>query len=233
MSVDHFIMESPLASVTFALRGGADVAPTLDTLFSSAKDIVVSMGPFAPLGFSLVFIGFDLISLPPVPLAVFAGAFFGLLPGTALVLACGIISAGMSFVLGRAFREKLLAWLQERPSAKETFEVLDRIITKGGFKAMVLTRLVPLPLPFLNYLYGITDVKLPSFLAASALGYAPSTFAIVYSGAAGKELLSGGLSQPWYVYTAAALALIGFGKLATDVTNGVFLELSATDAVDK
>ena len=154
-----------------------------------------------------------------------------MLPGTALVMSCGLVSAAVAFAVGNVFRPKLLMSLEARPRLQEKFGKVDRAISRGGFKAMLLLRVVPTPLPFINYLYGITSIDFSSYILATALGYIPGTVGIVYSGAAGKTLLSGVPSkQPWYVYLGVLAVGGGVIKLFGETTKNILDELTAPDA---
>lgn len=200
-----------LRGLVDGLRGGG-----LDAAFTATKEAVAGMGPAAPIGLSAVYILCELLSLPAVPLAVFSGALYGVLGGTFLVLSCGVLSTAIMFYVGRMYREKIVQWLSSRPGLEDKFNALDRIIFKGGSRAIFLLRIAPNPIPFMNYLYGITSIKPAEYILGTALGFLPGTIIIVYSGAAGREILSGGLQQPWYVYAAAAAAFTILGKVAAD-----------------
>jgi len=147
--------------------------------------------------------------------------------GTALVLGSGCISAALSFQIGRT-------WLRERfyksGAAKTSqFRYINRAISRGGLKAILLLRLIPTPLPGINYLYGVTGIDFLSFMIGTAIGYLPGSLAIVYSGVAGKALLEGKLKQPWYMYVAALAAVAFFLKTAADVATEALGEPGVED----
>lgn len=204
---------SAMTSRAMLARGGALAVPGLSSMVQSIE----AMGPGAPLALSMVYVCFEMLSIPASALAALAGALFGIVPGFLLVLSCGVTSAALSFLIGRKFRGSFISMLENRPRTLEKFIWIDHMVTKGGFKALLLLRLVPTPFPALNYLYGVTSVKFVPYVLATLLGYTPGTFALIYSGVAGKEILSGGVRQPWYVYAAVALVITAIGKIATNV----------------
>jgi uncharacterized membrane protein YdjX (TVP38/TMEM64 family) len=206
---------NPLMTNTLQIRGGS-VLPRLR--FDSLVTILEEKSPLeATLCFAATYVVCELLSIPPLPLVAFAGAMYGVLRGAALVLCCGLLSAAISFAVGRCFRDQFLTWLKARPKFNETFQTLDTVISKGGTRALLLLRLVPTPLPCLNYLFGVTGVNPLSYLAATALGYTPGTVFTVYSGSAGRAVFTGGLKQPWYVYAGGAVVVGGIAKLTGDV----------------
>lgn len=76
------------------VRGGGFQFQTGEAL-TRVTTLINSLGPGAPLGFAAAYIGCELVSMPPAPLAISAGAIFGMWVGTALVIASGVISAAL------------------------------------------------------------------------------------------------------------------------------------------
>ena len=77
---------------------------------------------------------------------------------------------------------------------------------------MLLLRLVPTPLPALNYLFGATGINPRAYVLATILGYLPGTAAVVLGGNVGTKLITGKTDAPAWVYiaglsTAAAVAV--------------------------
>lgn len=96
--------------------------------------------------------------------------------------------------------------------------------------------MIPTPVPYINYIYGLTSMKLPQYTLATALGYFPGTVAFVSSGAAGKSLAGGGAagaSQPWYVYAAAAAFAAGVLLLAKSTIAEIVRDIEASDKAEK
>ena len=216
----------------FLRGGGPPPSLGLSSLFAGLINAVEGMGPAAPAGFAAAYIGCEMLGIPPGALVVFAGAFFGPVVGTALALANGVASAAACFFIGQKFREKFMEWLKSREAAYRQFDFINRVISKGGFRALLLLRLIPTPIPGMNYFYGVTTVNFPSYITATALGYLPGTAVLAYSGAGGKALFTGGFKaadlfrQPRYVYVVAVVVGALLFKAISDVAKGIMIELN-------
>jgi len=92
-------------------------------------------------------------------------------------------------------------WVETRLKGTRLDDLLRRA-NQGGFKFILLLRLVPvMPWELQNYVAGVTQVKLATYLAATLLGSTPLSVALVILGAAAK--------QPSSWQFSAALALTG------------------------
>lgn len=85
-----------------------------------------------------------------------------------------------------------------------------------------MLRLSPVfPFALSNYFYGLTAVEFWPYLGATLLGFAPGTFAYVYTGEAAKALTETPPdvenATPWFVYAGAIAFLAAFSKVATDI----------------
>lgn len=190
-------------------------------LISSTADKVEEMGPLGYAYFSAIYITAEILALPAIPLTASAGYLFGALPGTATVLFSATIAAGVSFLIGRTF---LRRYIQNLTKDNPTFQAIDAAVGKEGFKIVLLLRLSPLlPFALSNYFYGLTAVEFWPYLLATLLGFAPGTFAYVYTGEAAKAISgqgeAGGAELPLYAYAGAALALAGISKIITDIAS--------------
>lgn len=101
----------------------------------------------------------------------------------------------MSFLIGRTFLRK---YIEDMAADNQTFRAIDAAVGREGFKVVLLLRLSPLlPFALSNYFYGLTSVEFGPYLLATLLGFAPGTFAYVYTGEAAKvsQLVSYLVSQ--------------------------------------
>lgn len=89
---------------------------------------------------------------------------------------------------------------------------MNRVIERNGFKVVTLLRLSPLlPLAVSNYLYGVTDVSLLSYVFGTWLGMLPGTIVIVSAGRVSKTAFLKGENLPlqwWQVAVAFALSVV-------------------------
>lgn len=99
----------------------------------------------------------EVLLLPATPLALSAGALFGVAGGTALSSCGALVGAITSFFLGRTvLRSTVLRFVGTAP----WFGALERVAKRDGFKAVLLLNLSPLAgiQNVLNYAYGTTSV---------------------------------------------------------------------------
>lgn len=221
-----------LMRVLAPLLASAATAPRAAAPAMGLVAQLTAVGQQSPLAFSATYICGDLLSIPVCAvLAPLSGVLFGIPFGVLLVLGSGSASAAISFLLARlVLRERLLARLQRSPALARKFGFLDRVLTKGGCRAMVLLRIMPTPLPVVNYLYGVTGLAFSDYMLGTILGYLPGTAAIVVSGAAGKQLFAaGGAAAPVWAYALGAAALAALVKLLTTVARDILEELGAPD----
>jgi len=143
------------------------------------------LGPFAMVGFGLLYILDALILGPAWLFALVAGLAFGLVKGILLVWASATIAAAIGFLMARSFARHRIEKLVRK---NEKYEAIDRAIKRHGWKVVLLLRASPLlPYTVSNYLYGLTAVDFTHYLIASAFGMLPMVAVYVSIGAAGRE----------------------------------------------
>jgi uncharacterized membrane protein YdjX (TVP38/TMEM64 family) len=77
------------------------------------------------------------------------------------------------------------------------------MIAKNAFVGIVAARLIPvIPFTLINYVAGLTAIRLGTFASASAIGMIPGTFVYVSLGAFGVH------PRTWQFWLAVTLALI-------------------------
>jgi uncharacterized membrane protein YdjX (TVP38/TMEM64 family) len=189
----------------------------------------------APVAFGVLYALCDLLIPLNVGLAPVGGALYGARFGIAVVLTAGVVAATAAFFIGRLFRTRVLQWMHSMPQVERQFAFIDRAITNGGFRAVFLLRLIPTPIPALNYLYGLTGVAPSPYIVATALGNLPGTAMVVLTGAMGKQLFSLRslpTQQPWWAYAlavAAVGALLHLGARGIDHAKRALDELAGAD----
>lgn len=151
---------------------------------------IESLGAFAPVAYVLLYVATTVLLIPGSLLTIGAGGIFGFWLGLAVVLAGANLGALVAFLLTRYFlRGKVAEWAAVNPK----FAALDRAIGREGFKMVLLARLSPaFPFTLLNYLLGLTTVRVSSYVLANLIGMLPGTFLYVYIGVTARDALSGG-----------------------------------------
>jgi uncharacterized membrane protein YdjX (TVP38/TMEM64 family) len=132
-----------------------------------------------------------------------AGYIYGFAPALGLVLGGWLLTALLSYALGRSIGGPLLRVLLGKRFAR-----LERGVADGGITLLLVGRLIPIvPFAFLGYAAGATRVNLWRFSWTTAVGYLPLTALVAYLGSDARTL---SLTNPliWVAIAAAALLLL-------------------------
>lgn len=146
----------------------------------SVQAFIRGSGPWAPLVYALIY-----AAASPFPgiaplLSPLAGILFGLAWGLPLVISAATLSSLIPFAIARKFGRE---WVSSKVEGRKFEEIYERSKDQIGFVFVLLLRLVPvLPWELQNYVAGVTRVRVPSFLLATALGILPGSTAFVLMG---------------------------------------------------
>ncbi len=186
-----------LAILALALVGGAIAAIALGGPSKDAiTDAVGSTGVAGPLVFIALYVALTVLLVPGTLLTAAGGILFGVALGTALSLVSATLAATICFLIGRRLGREHVEQIAGKRVAR-----LDEWIARNGFAAVLYVRLIPLvPFNALNYVAGISAVDLRSYVAATAVGIIPGTFAYT--------ALGGSFDEPTSPEFLAAVALI-------------------------
>lgn len=147
---------------------------------SQVEGVLRKLGPWGPIGLAGVYVVATVLLAPASVLTLAAGALFGLWTGFVTVSLASTTGATLAFLiaryLARARVERLIA---RRPALK----AVDRAIAEGGWRIVALLRLSPaVPFNIQNYFYGLTPIRLRTYVLASWIAMMPGTFMYVYIG---------------------------------------------------
>lgn len=172
---------------------------------------VDALGAWGPVAFVLGYAVAVVAFVPASLLTLAAGAVFGVVRGTVLVLLGATLGACAAFLLARyAARDLVARRLADRPR----FAALDRAVGADGRRLVFLLRLSPVfPFGLLNYALGLTRVRFVDYLVAS-VGMIPGSLLYVYSGKVAGDVatLAAGASPP---KGPAYYAVVVLGLVAT------------------
>jgi len=162
--------------------------------FGHVRDWIATLGAWGPVIFVLLYTAAVVAALPGSVLTISAGVLFGSFVGVLAVSIASTLGATLSFIIGRYFaRDAVANWL----STKETFQKLDRLTQTHGGVMVALTRLLPIfPFNLLNYGFGLTNVRLRTYVLYSWLFMLPGTVLYVV----GADALTKGVEKgemPW------------------------------------
>lgn len=190
-----------LAAVILAIR----MLPVAGWL-ESFKSWVQGAGAWGYVLYALAYVVCCVLVVPALALTLGAGAIFGFVAGSIVVLIGATLGATAAFLLART----VLRHRVERITSNHVkFRALDRAITREGTKIMWLVRLSGFP-PFtwVNYAFGLTGVHLRQYILTTFFGIIPGTLAFTWAGAAGAAALTGTGNRILLIVTAAGAVLV-------------------------
>lgn len=176
------------------------------------RNWALAAGPAAAL---LLFLGYAVVTVTPVPRTVFtlaAGMLLGTVTGVIVAVAATAVSAVLGFALARSVGGNLVARYLDRAVVKK----VDSRLADGGWLAVASLRLIPVvPFAPLNYCCGVSSIRLRPYLIGTIGGILPGTTAVVVFGAS----LTGATS-PALLAISAGSAALGAAGLAVTIRRG-------------
>ncbi len=202
------------------LAGQSRIAETV----SAPRGWAEARGVAGMIGFGAAYVALALLFVPGAVLTMAAGAVYGVGWGLVVVAVATTVADAAAFLFGRHVARGAVLRLMDR---YPRFRVVDRAVSKGGWRIVALVRLNPtLPYSAGNYLFGVTGVPFLTFLASSAVFTLPGAWAYLYTGFVGVETLGG------EARTAAEWAVLLFG-LAVTVAAVAYVTVLARRALDE
>ena len=164
---------------------------------------LASLGPWAPIGYVILFALATVAFVPGVVFSLAGGALFGPLWGTLWNLTGATLGAILAFLVARYIAGD---WV-----ARKTGGLLKRLIDgidTEGWRFVAFVRLVPLfPFNLSNYALGLTRIPLHHYVIPTLVCMVPGAVAYTWLGYAGRGALSGDTGAVRY-------GLLGLGLLA-------------------
>jgi uncharacterized membrane protein YdjX (TVP38/TMEM64 family) len=183
------------AAAVFALRADGSGVEALRQLFEG-------FGAAGPFVFAGAYAVAATLLLPAAPFTIGAGLLFGPVLGTATALVGATVGATGAFLLGRVLgRGAVERFAGQRVAA------LDRYLSRRGFVAVLIVRLVPLfPFNLISVVAGVTGIPVREYVLATAVGIIPGTVAYA--------ALGGTIENPTSPAFLGALAIFALVTLA-------------------
>lgn len=130
--------------------------------------------------FAAAYVGATVALIPGLILTLAAGFVYGPVWGLVIASPVSVAAATAAFLLGRTF---LHDWATRQMGDAPRVRAVRQAVTREGFKLVMLLRLSPLvPFNLLNYMLSLSDVRLGTYVIASAIGMLPATALYVYLG---------------------------------------------------
>ncbi len=162
------------------------------------------LGWWAPAVFVLLWIAASVLFLPGLAITIAGGLIFGAVWGTVWTTIGANLGAVAAFLIGRyAARGVVEGMVQKNPSLR----AIDDGVRRQGWRMLMVTRLVPIfPYNAQNYVYGLTDIPLRTYVLVTLPCMLPAT--IAYNFAAGS-VRTGNLGRTlWYLGIAAVFFVL-------------------------
>lgn len=174
---------------------------------SAIESWIQGMGPWASVGFILLFTLLTPFFVSVDLLCIVAGTLFNLPLAIFNVLVGTMIAAAVIFFVGRNFvRQPIQRILEKHPKLVE----VDQLIGHGGLRILFLIRLLPLPFAFTSYAFTVSRVKFLDYWLATT-GIFLYNSAITYFGSIAGHL-SKQMTQGDH-YTGPSNSLLFFGVI--------------------
>jgi len=164
------------------------------------------LGPIGYVVYALMYAVCVAALVPASLLTIGAGAIFGVLGGTIVVVVGATLGAMLAFFLARTvLRKKVEGMIAKRPK----LAAVDKAVAHEGTKLMLLCRISGFPpFVFANYAFGLTGVGALSYLLTTFFGIIPGCFAYTYAGHAGAAVATGSGNRIALIVTAAGIVLV-------------------------
>jgi uncharacterized membrane protein YdjX (TVP38/TMEM64 family) len=194
---------------------------------------ISSLGSTAPLVFVPSYVVVCMLFIPGSILTLSAGFLFGVVRGSIYVSIAATFGATVAFLIGRYAARQ---WVAVRLASYPKFKAVDEAVAHEGWKIVALTRLSPLfPFNLLDYAFGLTDVRVRDYVAASWAGTLPGTIVYVYLGSLAGDLTRAATGESqrslaeWALYALGLLATIAVAVYVTRVSTRALKQFSETE----
>jgi uncharacterized membrane protein YdjX (TVP38/TMEM64 family) len=166
------------------------------------RDAIDPLGAAAVPAFILVSALLTCALFPGPLLAAASGLLFGTALGTPVSIVAATLGAVIAFSIARWVAHDAVEALAGR-----RLRGVQAWIERRGFWAVLYARIAPgVPYTLVNYVAGVTRVRLAAFAAATAIGVAPRAFAYTALGGSLDDL-----GSPEAIVAIALLVLMALG----------------------
>ncbi|WP_019502290.1 TVP38/TMEM64 family protein [Pseudanabaena sp. PCC 6802] len=148
-----------------------------------------NLGILAPLAYMLTYVVATVFAIPGSALTLASGAIFGAIQGTIWTVIGATLGATGAFMASRFLIGGTIA---KRFDRGDRLSQLVQGIKENGFWFALSIRLAPIfPFNAVNYLFGVTPIRLSSYFFATFIGIIPGTLVYSWLGQEGAEALTG------------------------------------------
>jgi uncharacterized membrane protein YdjX (TVP38/TMEM64 family) len=160
------------------------------------KRWIGGLGPWGPVAYMLLYSVAPSLMLPGLPITVVGGILFGPFWGVVYVAIGATVGASLAFLIARFMGR---SWVEGALKGGRLVEI-DEEVKKKGWKIVAFTRLIPLfPYNFLNYAFGLTNIKFSHYVLATFVFMFPGIIAYVVFSSSILDLLKGRISKGFVI----------------------------------
>ncbi len=192
-----------VVGVVVAWRLGAFDVLTIDNI-DRIDAWFDGLGWWAPAVFVVLWIVACVFFLPGLPISIAGGLIFGAVWGTVYTTIGANLGAVAAFLIGRYFARGMV---ERRIEHHGALRRIDDGVRRHGWRMLMITRLVPLfPFNIQNYVYGLTDIGLGTYIVVNVSCMLPGT--IAYNFAAGSVRTGDFGKTLWFLGIAAVFFVL-------------------------
>ena len=157
------------------------------------REILAGFGAWAPWVYMAMFAVLPAFFFPVAVLALAGGVAFGLWQGALYTFAGAVVNCSVMFWTARYFGRKQVEDLMEKRLSPQWRDRLSKLEGREGCILLIVLRVIPaVPYNLINYSFGLTGMRYPAYILASALGIIPGTFAFINIGDKSMDVTSPG-----------------------------------------
>lgn len=184
---------------------GAELARHLEAI----EHWLADLGPRAPIVFVVAMALLTTVFVPDTPLALIAGALFGLERGTLVVVAGGFLGAALQYALARRWLAGVSRKLLE---ARPSLRGVQAAVLQDELRMQVLLRMTPLNPTLVTFVLSAAGVRFGTFLLACG-ALVPIWFTQVYFGYVGRHVADKAGGSKGGTWVDDALVVLGLAAL--------------------
>ena len=145
---------------------------------SDLKEWILSFGIFGPIIYILLYWISCLFFLPGLAITIVGAIVFGPVLGTILISIGSTTGATLAFLFARYIGRDFIV---KKFNENLIYKKIDQGVKNQGARMLIITRLVPIfPFSIQNYLYGLTDINIFTYMFLSWLCMLPGTIAYAF-----------------------------------------------------
>eukprot|EP01114_Cavostelium_apophysatum_P015324 TRINITY_DN4145_c0_g1_i1.p1 TRINITY_DN4145_c0_g1~~TRINITY_DN4145_c0_g1_i1.p1 ORF type:complete len:369 (+),score=53.42 TRINITY_DN4145_c0_g1_i1:148-1254(+) len=179
----------------------------LDTFFHWVKSIGY-WGNFL-FCFLFVVISFPFILGGYIPLALGAGALYGIVLGTITISIGSTLGACLTFWASRAIGKK---WVERKMKSTREFHLFELLLQgKNQYIVTFLVRLAPIPFGLQNSFFALTSISFRDYFISTFIGLLPCQLVWTHLGTTLRNLskiTSGEVELSFWQYTSLVLQVV-------------------------